>query len=103
MVFLAKVKAYGFAISAALLAVLAFFVRIALLKNKVKKLKVRAESAEAQANHARVVAKADNEIEEQTTSRRVDALNEIREKNTSTELSDPNDWVWVNEDDSGKE
>ena len=98
--FLAKAKAYGLAISAAMLTVLAFIARIAFLKNQAKKLKVRAENAEAQAHHARVVAKGDQVIDKHSRSRRASALKEIDERGHAEFLLDPNNpKFWMHDDE----
>ena len=60
-------------------------------KAKAKKHKKRADNAVAQVKRDHAIAEGDNELECQFRSRRAEALNEIKTKGATKELSEPND------------
>lgn len=89
-VIFAKIKAWGFTLLGFVATVLGFFV----IKQNRDKWKDRAERAEAKSHRIVVAAKKENELTQETRSRRADAVNEIEEKGFSTDLANPNDrWV----------
>jgi len=95
-VILSKLKTYGLVAAGAVMAALVVAVKWLTVRNS--RLSRRAETAEARVNHARVVDLADNEIEEQTRSRRADALKELEDTGGSSDFRDPN--RLFNDDDS---
>ncbi len=58
--------------------------------SRMKRLKRQKEQAEAQADKLQIVMEQDNEIEEQTRSRRADALKEINDSGDSSIFDDAN-------------
>ena len=96
---------------AAVVAVLGFFLRMSMLKNQNERLKVKAETLQAQAHQAKTIKKEEKKIEEEFRSRETDLLHEL-EKHSEIEkeqdpikkeekkhefqgidnLSNPNDW-----------
>ena len=58
--------------------------------SRMKRLEKQRDRATAQANKQREVMEADVDIEEQTRSRRVDALKELDDTGDSSLFSDPN-------------
>ena len=60
-------------------------------KAKAKKQKKRADNAVARVKRDHAIAEGDNELEGQVRSRRAEAVNEIKEKGFTKELSEPND------------
>ena len=62
-----------------------------ILAAKAKKQKKRADNAVAQVKRDHAIAEGDNELEGQFRSRRAEALNEIKTKGATKELSEPND------------
>jgi uncharacterized protein HemX len=100
---------------AAIIAVLGFFLRMSMLKNQNERLKVKAETLEAQAHQAKTIKKEEKKIKEEFRSRETDLLNELEEHSEIKEkldkeedpvkkeeikhefqgidnLSNPNDW-----------
>jgi len=86
---LSTLKTYGIAIAGGVIAVLLIAVRV--LTGQNSKLRVKAETAQARANHARVVLKKDKEVELEHDVRTEQLEQEIEEKKASSELSDPNE------------
>jgi Flp pilus assembly protein TadB len=92
---LTKLKAYAIAFFVFLLGALGFAAKH--YKGQAKKEKQKRRRAEAVKEHLEDVAEADQEIDRQTSSRRADAANEIKNRGHSDLLSDPNR-VWDNQD-----
>ena len=91
-----KLKLYLFAGVGVVLTVLLATVKILAKKNS--RLSRRVETAEARVNHARVVAKQDIQIDQQTDSHRADLINELEDTDDSTTFRDPNK-LWNDTDD----
>ena len=89
-----KAKLYAGAV--VVLGVLLATVKILAKKNS--RLERRVETAEARVNHARVVAKQDIQIDQQTDSHRADLINELETDNDSTAFRNP-DKLWNDTDD----
>ena len=98
MKLLSTVKTYGIAIVAACISVLLAVVTILTKKNS--RLQRRVETADARLKHAKAVIREDAKTDEQIDTRLVDAANEIRDNGVSSELEDPTNWIW--EDDEGE-
>ena len=85
---LSKLKSSALAILSGLVIVLGFLSKMLLTSRK--RLKKERDSAVDAANQAANVLSADNEIEEQTRSRRADALKEINDTGDSATFDNPN-------------
>ena len=85
---LAKIKVWASILLGFVVTALGFFV----MKGQRDRARDAVERYKAKAHHANIVAQKDNEIEEQTRSRRADALNEIRGTGSSDLLANPNKW-----------
>lgn len=72
---------------------------IRVLTKRNSKLRQRVENAEAKAIRAVVIAKKDDEIEEQTDSHRADLIKELEDNNDSSGFRDPNQ-LWDKSDDT---
>ena len=89
---LSHIKAYGLAIVAAVVGVLAVIVRLLVARNS--QLSRRAENAEEKARRAVIIADADIEIER---AKRV--IREEQETDNHPGFNDPNK-LWRNKDDT---
>ena len=85
---LSKLKIYLFAGAAMLLT--ALLATVKLLARKNSRLERRVETAEANLNHARVVALKDTETDQSTASHRADLINELEDTGDSSAFNDPN-------------
>ena len=83
-----KLKLYLFAGAGLLLTALLAIVRV--LSKKNSRLERRVENAEANLNHARVVALKDTKTDQSTASHRADLINELEETDDSTGFRDAN-------------
>lgn len=88
-------KTYSLAIAGGLLGVLAIVTRVLLSQNS--KLRTKVEQKDANLKKAREVLESDIAINEQEDTRLKDVKNEIK-NGSSDELTDPNDWVWDDDD-----
>jgi hypothetical protein len=86
-----RIKLYGIAFAG--VAISALLVVMRLLTASNSRLRSRAENAEARVKRARVIAERDNEIEEQTESRRAQVKNEIKDTGSSSAIHNP-DSLW---------
>jgi len=93
---LSKLKVYGLAIAGVALTVLLTAVKILTWKNS--QLRERVQVADAKVRVARVVAKQDIQIDQQTDSHRADLINEIEDTGDSTGFRTPAKW-WDEPDD----
>jgi hypothetical protein len=84
-----KLKTYGLVAGAALLAALAFLVKILGARNAA--LKVEVAKAKVNEKKAREVIEGDIAINEQEDERLIEVREELKNGH-SKELSDPNDW-----------
>ena len=85
-----KLKGYLYAAAGIALTIIAFLARTALLKKQRDSARDASEYYKAKAVRAKVIAEADNEIEEQSRTRRVDALRELEDTGGSDLFRDPN-------------
>lgn len=86
------IKAKLIALGALLLGVIAFFVRLKVVKSQRDNLKEKVQVAEARIKQADRLHQRDIELESQSRSRRAEAAKEIEESGVSKELSNPNEW-----------
>ena len=68
----------------------AFLMRLSGARNASRKIEAKAN--EKKLEHAQDVMKKDKEIELEHDVRTEELADEVKKKNTSSELSDPNDW-----------
>ena len=92
---LGKLKAWGLIFAGFVVTALSFL----LLKEQRDSARAAAKKYRKQAEHAATVAKEDNEIEADITSRRAEAVKEIRESGHSDFLANPND-DWLRDDET---
>jgi len=95
---ISKLKTYLLAFIGGIVAWLIF--RVNTLQSKNAKLQGKAKQAEATRDHALDVLEQDIDINEQEDLRLAKAVRELNDEGHSTELEDPNDWIW--EDDEGE-
>lgn len=92
---LSKLKTYGLVIVGALLGVATIALRVLLSQNS--KLRRDVETKSANLKHARKVLDADIAINEQEDTRLREAVDEIENGRSPSELTDPNR-MWRDED-----
>lgn len=93
---IAWIKTKLLAITAGAVAVLGVIVSVLARRNAT--LKQQRDKAKATADHAIEVIEKDTSINEQEDIRLKEAKDEISTDHHSSELSDPNDWEWVQDD-----
>lgn len=86
----AKIKLYLYALAAFAFSTILLLARGRVLKNQRDSARDALDYYRAKATRARVIAEKDNEIEEQTRSRRTDALKEIKDTGRADIFADPN-------------
>jgi len=96
-VIFSTIKNYALAALAALVGILAILAKY--MGAKSKRLEIERDYLKARVNRDRVVAEKDNEIEEQTRSRRADAIKELEDTGASDALRHP-DGLWNDETDT---
>ena len=89
---LGRLKTYLMVAGGAILTVLLIAVKVLTSQNS--KLRVKVESAEARVKHAKKVMQADKDIDEQADAHLADIINDLN----SSELDDPDDWIWIDDE-----
>lgn len=97
MLNLLSLKAKAYAIGAALLSAVGFFLRLQYLKNKNERLTRKAETLEARVVQDKVIRKKEKEIAEEFRSRETDLIKELERHDEEDfegvdNLSNPNDF-----------
>jgi hypothetical protein len=84
------IKMYLYSALALLVAGLGIAVKVLTTKNS--RLSREVEMADAKIHHAKVVEQKKQETTTELRSRRATLIKELKEKKTSSELEDPNEW-----------
>lgn len=92
---ISKLKTWLIAAAGAVISVLVIVLNVLISRNK--SLKDKLKTSTATAKKARDVIEADLAINEQEDVRLKESKDEIDEGKPPKELTDPNDWEWVDD------